>query len=55
MLFDIVNISDKLESVAKAVMVHADSLALVFYLFIATALSYAAFGLEYFPEDFTAT
>jgi hypothetical protein len=55
MLFDILNISVKLANVTKALMVHADSLILVFYLFLATTISYASFGLQHFPEDFTAT
>jgi hypothetical protein len=55
MLFDILNISTKLANVTKAVMFHSDSLALVFYLFVATTLSYASFGIEYFPQFFTTT
>ena len=53
MLFDILNNSHKLANVTKAVMVHFDSLLLVFYLFVATTFVYASFGLQYFPEDFT--
>jgi hypothetical protein len=53
MLFDILTNSDKLANVTNAVMVHFDSLLLVFYLFLATTFVYASFGLEHFPEDFT--
>jgi len=55
MMFDILNISTKLANVTKAVMFHGDSLVLVFYLFVATTLSYASFGIEHFPEDFSMT
>mmetsp|Transcript_1238 Transcript_1238/g.2394 ORF Transcript_1238/g.2394 Transcript_1238/m.2394 type:complete len:1459 (+) Transcript_1238:3-4379(+) len=55
MLFDILNISTKLQNVTRAVMVHADSLVLVFYLFVATTISYASFGVMNFEEDFATT
>jgi membrane-anchored glycerophosphoryl diester phosphodiesterase (GDPDase) len=53
MLFDIVNLSDRLANIVQALAFHAESLGLVFFLFICTALTYASFGLQFFPEAFT--
>ena len=53
MLFDILTLSDKLSNVTSAILVHADSLLLVFFLFLTTTVSYASFGLANFPDDFT--
>jgi hypothetical protein len=55
MLFDIVNLSERLITIVQALNHHADSLGLVFYLLIATALTYASFGLQFFPEAFQTT
>jgi len=55
MLFDILNNSQKLANVVQAICVHGDSLVLVFLLFLATTLSYASFGVEHFPGDFTTS
>jgi hypothetical protein len=55
MLFDIVNLNDRLANIVQALSFHRDSLGLVFYLFITTALTYASFGLQFFPEAFQTT
>jgi len=55
MLFDVINISTKLGHVMSAIMWNADSLGLIFFLFLATTLTYSAFGIHYFPSDFTTT
>jgi hypothetical protein len=36
-----------------ALSIHADSLGLVFYMFVASSLACASFGLQLFPDAFT--
>jgi len=55
MLFDIVNLSDRLANIVQALSFHGESLGLVFYLFVSTAFTYASFGLQFFPEAFSTT
>jgi hypothetical protein len=55
MLFDIINLNTRLANIVSALAFHAESLGLVLYLLASTALAYASFGLQYFPESFTTS
>jgi hypothetical protein len=53
MLLDILNISKLLSNVLRSVSDNTVELAWVLYLFIATVVIYAQFGLQYFEPEFT--
>ena len=48
MLLDVISNSTLLQSILKSVTVPANSLGMVFYLFIVTGIIYAHFGLAHF-------
>lgn len=55
LLLDVVNLTDKLSSLVDAISLNMDSLALVFYVFLTSSLTYASLGITYFPDAFVTS